>query len=59
MDKTEREKIKIKRELRGRKTPQLRPQFEAMILIQKSGDGTFVNNWLEHETACLRILTEN
>ena len=53
MDKTEREKIKIKRELCGRKTPQLRPQFEAMILIQKPRDGTFVNNWLEHETGLM------
>ena len=53
MDKTEQEKIKIKRELRGRKTPQLRPQFEAMILIQKPRGGTFVNNWLEHETGLI------
>lgn len=53
MDKTEREKIKIKQKLRGRKTPQLRPQFEAMVLIQKPRDGTFINNWLEHETGLI------
>lgn len=31
--------------LGGRKTPQLRPQFEAVILAQKPREGTFVENW--------------
>ena len=43
-------KSEIKRKLNGRKTPQLRPQFEAIILAQKPRKGTFVNNWLMYET---------
>lgn len=36
--------------LGGRKTPQLKPQLEPMVLAQKPRDGTFVENWLAHET---------
>ncbi len=43
----------MKRELAGRKTPQLRPQFEAVVLAQKPREGTFVNNWLAHETGLM------
>lgn len=43
----------MKRELAGRKTPQLRPQFEAVILAQKPREGTFVENWLAHETGLM------
>jgi len=32
----------------GRRTPQLRPQFEAIILAQKPRVGTFVENWQHH-----------
>ena len=53
MDISNREKTQIKRELQGRKTPQLRPQFESMILIQKPREGTFVNNWLKHRTGLM------
>lgn len=34
----------------GRKTPQLKPQLEPMTLAQKPREGTFVENWLAHET---------
>ena len=50
MDRPAAERDAIKRRLAGRKTPQLRPQFEAMILAQKPREGTFVDNWLAHET---------
>ena len=53
MDKTTTEKKQLKRELRGRKTPQLRPQFEAMILAQKPREGTFVDNWLAYHTGLI------
>lgn len=43
----------VLRKLRGRKTPQLRPQFEAVILAQKPREGTFVENWLVHETGLI------
>lgn len=51
--KSPREKKDIKRRLFGRKTPQLRPQFEAMILAQKPREGTFVNNWLKYGTGLM------
>lgn len=47
------EKENIKRKLGGRKTPQLRPQFEAMILAQKPKAGTHINNWLEYQTGLI------
>lgn len=47
------EKENIKRMLGGRKTPQLRPQFEAMILAQKPKSGTHINNWLEYQTGLI------
>lgn len=53
MDKTDAEKEALKTKLGGRKTPQLRPQFEAMILAQKPRIGTFVENWRVHETGLI------
>ncbi len=47
------EKEELIEKLQGRKTPQLRPQFEAMILAQKPKIGTFIENWLEHETGLI------
>ncbi len=49
------EKQQRKSQLRGRKTPQLRPQFEAMILAQKPKAGTFVENWLAYETGLMDV----
>jgi DNA modification methylase len=34
--------------LAGWKTPQLRPNFEAMFLAQKPREGTFIENWRAH-----------
>lgn len=53
MDKSESEKNEIIKKLGGRKTPQLRPQFETMILAQKPRIGTFVENWMVHETGLI------
>lgn len=53
MDASTQQKTKIKRRLDGRKTPQLRPQFEAIVLIQKPKDGTHIENWLEHQTGLI------
>lgn len=39
------EKEKLKQQLEGRKTPQLRPQFESIALAQKPKEGTFIENW--------------
>ena len=49
------EKQQRKRRMNGRKTPQLRPQFEAMILAQKPKIGTFVDNWLAYETGLMDV----
>ena len=43
-------KAEMLAQLGGRKTAQLRPQFESIILAQRPGSGTLVRNWLEHET---------
>ena len=50
MDLTLTEKRKIKKGMEGRKTPQLRPQFEAIIMAQNPKEGTFVANWEKYKT---------
>ena len=45
MKKSESGKEKLIEKLAGRRTPQLRPQFEALIVAQKPRIGTFVDNW--------------
>ena len=44
------EKVRLKETMRGRKTAQLRPQFQSIILAQKPRLGTLVNNWVEFRT---------
>lgn len=41
--------------LGGRKTPQLKPQFEPIVMAQKPRDGTFVANWLAHQTGLIDV----
>jgi site-specific DNA-methyltransferase (adenine-specific) len=43
------EKAHVLNRLDGRKTPQLKPCIEPMVLAQKPRIGTFVENWLAHE----------
>jgi site-specific DNA-methyltransferase (adenine-specific) len=43
------ERASILKQLDGRKTPQLKPCIEPMVLAQKPRAGTFVENWLEHQ----------
>ncbi len=47
------EKADAIRLLDGRKTPQLRPQFESILCAQKPREGTFVDNWLAHGTGLI------
>ncbi|MDP3726280.1 MAG: site-specific DNA-methyltransferase [bacterium] len=49
------EKDNIINSLQNRKTPQLRPKFEPMVLAQKPKDGTFVQNWLKWKTGLVKI----
>lgn len=53
MDISAKKKKHIKRRLMGRKTPQLRPQYEAIVMAQNPREGTFVNNWLAFETGLI------
>jgi DNA modification methylase len=46
-------KADLIRSLEGRKTPQLRPQFESIILAQKPREGTFVANWQKWRTGLI------
>lgn len=50
---TDAEKKALIRSLGGRKTPQLRPQFEAVIMAQKPREGTFVENWQEYRAGLM------
>lgn len=49
----EHEKARIIESLEGRKTPQLRPQFESIILAQNPKIGTFVENWSAFEAGLI------
>lgn len=48
------EKESIIKKLQDRKTPQLRPKFEAILLAQKPKQGTFVENWLKWKTGLIK-----
>lgn len=52
-DLPETEKQRIINALGGRKTPQLKPQMELIVLAQAPRDGTFVDNWLQHRTGLI------
>jgi len=53
MDIPEDKKEEIIRELDGRKTPQLKPMIEPMILAQKPKEGTLIDNWLKYKTGLM------
>lgn len=53
MDKPQAWKDKAKRLIGERRTPQLRPQYESILLAQKPKDGTMVENFLEHGTGLI------
>lgn len=52
---TDEQKDTVIRKLGNRRTPQLRPQFEAIICAQKPREGTFVDNWLKYQTGLVDI----
>ena len=49
----EKEKKRLLRKLGGRKTPQLKPQCELIVLAQAPREGTFVDNWDKWETGLI------
>ena len=50
------EKEKLIQNLEGRKTPQLKPMLEPMILAQKPKEGTFIENWQKYNTGLIDTL---
>lgn len=52
---TDAEKARLIRKLDGRKTPQLKPQGEMIILGQAPREGTFVDNWDKWETGLIDV----
>lgn len=52
-ENSKREKARLLRTLTNRKTPQLRPQFESIILCQKPKAGTHLANWEKHQTGLI------
>lgn len=55
MNISEEEKEKIIKSLDGRKTPQLKPQIEPIVLAQKPKEGTFVQNWLKYNIGLIDV----
>ena len=49
----ESEKQRLIKKLGGRKTPQLKPQCEMIVLAQAPREGTFVDNWDRWETGLM------
>lgn len=49
------EKRRIIKDLGGRKTPQLKPEMEMLVLGQKPREGTFVANWLKHQVGLIDV----
>lgn len=54
-DISEEEKQVIIKALGGRKTPQLKPMIEPMVLAQKPKEGTYVENWLKHQVGLIDV----
>lgn len=52
-ENSKKEKARLLRTLANRKTPQLRPQFESIILCQKPKVGTHLTNWEKHQTGLI------
>ena len=49
------EKTRLIKKLAGRKTPQLKPQGEMIVLAQAPREGTFVENWDKWETGLIDV----
>jgi len=53
MNLSARKKAALIKQIDGRKTPQLKPQFEPILLAQKPREGTFIDNWLNHQVGLM------
>ena len=54
-DIPEREKQRLIKKIGGRKTPQLKPQCEMIVMGQAPRDGTFVDNWDKWDTGLIDV----
>ena len=45
----------ILKSIGGRRTAQLRPEFESIVCAQKPREGTLVNNWIKHEVGLIDV----
>ncbi|MCY4419305.1 MAG: site-specific DNA-methyltransferase [Cytophagales bacterium] len=52
---SEQEKKRLIHKLGGRKTPQLKPQGEMIVLAQAPREGTFVDNWDKWKTGLIDV----
>ena len=55
MDLPAHKKEEMIRKLGGRKTPQLKPQMEPIVLAQKPREGTLIENWMRYETGLVDV----
>ena len=53
MDMPEHEREDVLERLGGRKTAQLKPEMEMIVMAQSPRCGTLIENWLEHETGLI------
>ncbi len=53
MDITKEKKEALKNKLSGWKTPQIKSNFEPIVMAQKPTDGTFLNNFIKSEVGLL------
>ena len=53
MNISEAKKEAIIKELNGRKTAQLKPRMELIVMAQKPKVGTYVDNWLKYKTGLI------
>ena len=54
-DLSEEEKTDFIKRLKGRKTPQLKPQMETVILGQLPRDGAYWENWIRHGVGLMDV----
>ena len=54
-DLNEKEKTQIINRLGGRKTPQLKPQMELIVMAQSPKEGTYIDNWMKYQTGLIDI----
>lgn len=59
MDIPEGEKARLIGELGGRKTPQLKPQMETVVMAQAPREGTYAENWLAHRVGLVDMSADN